>query len=238
MVRRIILILVLVFILFFACVSSLDWAKTDFEAYAASDPSLKEFAFKYFGHEVNLKLGICCTDYMESEFTIDVLPVREIADYMEGKYGVVIDTSEFEAHRKNGHFDLDVIQTDDGDELIEHYDDFIKIDGLTLVGTLFTHGSWATVSWSETPEIESIFKYEEGHSNQMQIHIATNPIGSWIKIWLRIKSDTPNRDGYYDMTIVAEERVNFDFKTNGCNLEEIKAAIQQIPDMLRQQDQQ
>ena len=87
-------------------------------------------------------------------------------------------------------------------------------------------------------EIDDIFKYEQGHSNQMQILIVTNPIGCWVKIWLRKKSDAPNRYGYYDMIIAAEERVDFEFKTNGCNLEEIKAALQQIPDLLRQQDQE
>ena len=98
MFKKILIVLFSLF-LFLGCVSSLDWVKSDFSEYAVSDPSLKEFPLKYFGHEVNLKLGICCTDYMESDFTIDVLPVREIADYMEKKYGVVIDTSEFEAHR-------------------------------------------------------------------------------------------------------------------------------------------
>jgi hypothetical protein len=238
MLKKLTFILIPVLILITGCVSTLDWTKSDFEEYAASESGNREFPLKYVGHELNLKFHICCTDYLESEFTIDVLPVREIADYMEEKYGVSIDTSEYESHRKNGHFYINVTENSDGDEIIEFNDKYMTIDGLKIYGGILASGSWANISWSETPEIQDMFKYEQGMSNQMQIIIFTNPIGCWVRIWLRVKSDEPNRDGYYDMKIAAEERVDFDFKTNGCNLEDIKAALQTIPDLLRQQDMQ
>ena len=236
MVKKILFILLIILFVFSGCISSLDWVKTDFEAYAASDAELNTFPLKYYGSEINLKLGIVCVDYIDSRYTIDVLPVREIADYIEDKYGVIIDTQEFESHKNNGHFENTVSYNADGDQMIEFDTNYLKIDGFSFFMGVLTQGRWATVSWSENPENESIFKYEEGKSNQLQMHIAIAPIGVWFTFWLRIKDDELNRNGYYDLTIVAQERIKLPFKPGGCDLEGLVEIIKQIPELLRQQE--
>lgn len=236
MIKKMILTLLIVLVVISGCVSSLAWTKTDFEAYSASDPELKTFPLKYYGHEINLKLGICCLDYIDSRYTTDLLPVKEIAEYIENKYGVNIDTSEFESHRKNGHFEATVSYNNDGDEILEYYDDFMALNGLQLIGGLLTHASWATLSWSENPENESIFKHEEGKNSQMQIHLATSPIGAWCTIWLRIIDGEPDENGNYEFTTVVKEKVTLPFKPAGCNVEEMAEAIKQIPALLNAQE--
>lgn len=161
---------------------------------------------------------------------------EEIAEYIEDKYGVIIDISEFENHRENGHFETTVSYTADGDEMIEFDTNYLKIDGFTLIGGLLTHGSWATLSWSENPENESIFKHEEGKNSQMQIQIATSPIGAWFTVRLRIIDGEPDENGYYEFTTVVEEKVTLPFKSAGCNVEDMEEAIKQIPALLNAQE--
>lgn len=151
---------------------------------------------------------------------------------MENKYGVNIDTSEFESNRENEHFKTIVTYDNSGEAYIEYYDDYIRLDGLTLIGGLLTHGSRVNQHWSEVPEMDLFFKHEGGLSNQMQIFLTTNPLGASLTIWLRIKSDEPNKDVYYDLTIVAEEKIDFTFERKGCNVEDMAEAIKQIPAIL------
>ncbi|PKL17028.1 MAG: hypothetical protein CVV49_13035 [Spirochaetae bacterium HGW-Spirochaetae-5] len=221
--------------------TSAKWTKDDFSSYAQTKGGSKKFAFKCFATEINLKMGIICEEFLESKNSIDFFPAQEIKEYMQKKYGVVIDTSEFEDLRKNGKLKVEILKNTEGDKEIFTNKDYIAIDGMSvntgLMGRYAIAGSsWLAANWSEYKEkvgsMDFRNKVEMGKSDQMQIFIVLAPIGSYIGIYLRVKDGEPDKNGYYKLKIVAEEELKINFKPGNCNTAGLAENIKQLPVLL------
>jgi hypothetical protein len=222
--------------------TSAKWTKDDFSRYAQSKGGSKKFAFKCFATEINLKMGIICEEFLESKNSIDVFPAQEIKEYMQKKYGVVIDTSEFEDLRKKGKLKTEILKNTGSDKEIITNTDYMAIDGTSVnsgfAGRYAVSGtSWLAVNWSEYREevgtMDFRNKVEMGKSDQMQIFIVMAPIGSYIAIYLRVRDGEPDKNGYYRLKIVAEEEVKINFKPGNCNTAGLADNIKQLPVLLK-----
>ncbi len=222
--------------------TSAKWTKDDFSRYAQTKGGSKKFAFKYFGTEINLKMGIICEEFLESKNAIDVFPAQKIKEYMQKKYGVVIDISEFEDLRKNGKLKVEILKNTEGDKEIFTNKDYMAIDGMSfgtgLMGRYAISGSsWIAANWSEYREkvgtMDFRKKVEMGKSDQMQIFIVLAPIGSYIAIYLRVRDGEPDKNGYYKLKIVAEEELKINFKAGSCNTAGLAENIKQLPELLK-----
>lgn len=222
--------------------TSAKWTKDDFSRYAQTKGGSKKFAFKCFATEINLKMGIICDEFLESKNSIDVFPAQEIKEYMQKKYGVVIDTAEFEKLRKNGNLKLIVSKTDKDDKQAVFNADHMMLDGTSVFapGTfnpLFAGTSWLAANWSEYREKVGTNdfrnKVEMGKSDQMQVFIVLAPIGSYIAIYLRVRDGEPDKNGYYRLKIVAEEELKINFKPGNCNTAGLAENIKQLPVLLK-----
>ncbi len=222
--------------------TSAKWTKDDFSRYAQTKEGSKKFAFKCFATEINLKMGIICEKFLESKNAVDVFPAQKIKEYMQKKYGVVIDTSEFEDLRKNGKLKVEILKNTEGDKEILISNNYMAIDGMSL-GTGFM-GRYAIMgtsmlaaNWSEYREKVGTFdfrnKVEMGKSDQMQIFIVLAPIGSYIGIYLRVRDGEPDKNGYYKLKIVAEEELKINFKAGNCNTAGLAENIKQLPELLK-----
>jgi hypothetical protein len=222
--------------------TSAKWTKDDFSRYAQTKDGSKKFAFRCFATEINLKMGIICEEFLESKNAVDVFPAHEIKEYMQKKYDVVIDISEFEKLRKNGNLKLTITKTDKGDKQAQFNTEYMAVDGTSVFapGTfnpIFIGTSWLAANWSEYREKVSTMdfrnKVEMGKSDQMQIFIVLAPIGSYIGIYLRVRDGEPDKNGYYKLKIVAEEELKINFKAGSCNTAGLAENIKQLPVLLK-----
>lgn len=224
--------------------SSLRWTRADFESYSSRQRAGHTFPLKFVGTEVNLKMGIIKEEFLDSRFSIDALPVRELKEYMERKYGVIIDTAEFEALRKKGNLKISVTENEKGEKIGVYNKDFINLDGTSVFapGTfnpIFIGTSWLAANWSEYREPVSTmdFRYrvEKGRTDQMQVFIVLAPIGSYIAVYLRIRDGQPDEKGYYALKIAAAEEIPINFKARGGNTAGLADNIRQLPELLEKQ---
>jgi hypothetical protein len=222
--------------------TSEKWTKENFIKYSKTKQGTGKFAFKCFATEINLKMGIACEDYLGSKNSIDVFPAREVKEYLEKKYGITIDISEFEKLRKNGDLKVDVTRNQDGDREILCSKEHMAIDGTSVntgfVGRYAISGSsWLAANWSEYRETVGTMdfrnKVEMGKNDQMQVFIVLAPIGSYIAVYLRVRDGEPDEKGYYKLKIVAEEELKINFKIGGCNTAGLAENIRQLPVLLK-----
>ncbi|MBN1499741.1 MAG: hypothetical protein JW982_06295 [Spirochaetes bacterium] len=234
-----ILLLLSTTVIFSCAETSQKWTKSDFENYSKSKG---KFEFKCFAIELNLKMGIVSENYLDSKYSVDVLPIREIKDLMEKKYSTVIDISEFEKNRKAGNLKSEVLVAANKKIEVKTNPDFVTIDGASmntgLVGRYAISGtSWLAVNWSEYKEkvkaMDFRYKTEKGKTGQMQIFTALAPVGSFIKIWLRVRDGEPDEKGYYKLKIVAEEKFPVNFKVADSNTAGLAENIKQLPELLK-----
>ncbi|PKL35074.1 MAG: hypothetical protein CVV44_23395 [Spirochaetae bacterium HGW-Spirochaetae-1] len=227
------------------CASSAKWTRDDFQKYAQSKSGTRTFPLKCFATELNLKVGIVCVDYLDSRNSIDVFPAREMKEYMEKKYGVKIDITEFEALRKKGDLKVMVSADEKGNKQALLYSDRMALDGTSVSGGPYlimalAGTSWLAVNWSEYREkvgtMDFRYKVEMGKSDQMQVFIVLAPLGSYISVSLKVRDGEPNEKGYYKLKTVVDEEIKVNYTVKGCNTAGLAENLKQLPALLRARD--
>jgi hypothetical protein len=219
---------------------SSKWTKEDFDKYSKTKQGANKFEFKSFATEINLKWRIVCEDYLESKSSIDVFPAREVKEYMEKKYGVIIDISEFEKLRKNGNLKFTISKTEDGEKQALFDQKYMALDGAFPSKNLPSGlvSSRISAYWSEYKEPLSWAypwnKIEMGKNDQMQVLIALAPVGPYIAVYLRVRDGEPDEKGYYKLKMVAEEEFKINFPLSKCNTADLAEHIKQLPVLLKE----
>ena len=173
------------------CVTVHKWKPGDFARYAKSPQGTRVFPMKYFGTEVNTKMNICCYDYIDSRYTIDALPLKEIKKYMEKKYGIRVDVSEFEKSRVRGYLKAQITTRPNGDKMIVYNREHLSLDGASITAGLLQSASWIALNWSEyKPKVGTMDfrdKLDKGKNDQMQVFLEINPLGGLAYVQIRIR---------------------------------------------------
>jgi len=226
---------------FAGCSSSEKWTKNDFNKYSRETGGGK-FTLKCFAVTLNLKLGMICEEYIDSRFSLDILPVREIKSYMEKKYGAAIDITEFEQLRKTGGLKIEVIKNQKKKKEVLFNPDHILLDGMTVGLGRYTIGgsTWIRVAWTEykgkVGAISFMDRVEMGKSPQMQVYIGLSPMTHRIIISLKVPYGKPDKNGIYRLKTVAEEYIPTNFELSGCNTAGLAKQIANLPAELAARD--
>lgn len=227
-----------------SCASSpAAWNADDFAAYGETQGKETVFAFKTFDTEVNKKMKIVSYACLDSKNTIDILPVEDIASFLERKYGVTVDISEFLRLRSEGLLSANFLTDEGGKERLELASNEMAIDGTSVGGLgglgligLLGGTSWAAVNWSEYREpvktMDFRYKLERGKSDQMQVFVCLAPVGSYIAVTLRVRDGESDAKGYYKLKAVAEHRVKVPFKSGESDVEVLARTIKDLPNLL------
>lgn len=238
--------------------SNLRWSREDFAKWQKKE-SPGAFKFRFMQYEVNM-LTTLCAYYFSSRLYVDELPIRRIADLYEKKYRVRIDTSYFEqaVRIKSLNTVTDLRSITDDEKQKRNYRGYILSRDNNVVGRLsgnllwtyyFNHAyiahtfkaNWEYFMWSEDLRF-GFYGFDldgtRGKTNQLQVLYNLNSFGFYLTVRLCVLKGNRDKDGFYELDIVAEHKVRLGDSPDSCkpiDYKKIAAALQLAPELLKKE---